>query len=92
MDIIGQLRGIGSGRAQGFGKHRVMSLPDAVAQALAEHVGINATTDLPGLPEDGATQLPLPIKIGDLCPECGRATFVFEEGCKKCYDCGYSEC
>ena len=31
-DIVAQLRGIGSGRAQGFGKNRVMSLPDAVAQ------------------------------------------------------------
>ncbi len=28
----------------------------------------------------------------DLCPECGQATFVFEEGCKKCYSCGYSMC
>ena len=28
----------------------------------------------------------------DLCPDCGQATFVFEEGCKKCYSCGYSMC
>ena len=28
----------------------------------------------------------------DLCPECGDATLVYEEGCKKCYGCGYSEC
>jgi ribonucleoside-diphosphate reductase alpha chain len=32
------------------------------------------------------------IKIGDLCPECGQATLVNEEGCRKCYSCGYSEC
>ena len=31
-------------------------------------------------------------KIGDLCPECGQATLVNEEGCRKCYTCGYSEC
>jgi ribonucleoside-diphosphate reductase alpha chain len=31
-------------------------------------------------------------KIGDLCPECGQATLINEEGCKKCYSCGYSEC
>jgi len=30
--------------------------------------------------------------IGDLCPECGQATVVNEEGCRKCYTCGYSEC
>ena len=31
-------------------------------------------------------------KIGDLCPECGEATLINEEGCRKCYTCGYSEC
>lgn len=29
---------------------------------------------------------------GELCPECGHATLVNEEGCKKCYTCGFSEC
>jgi ribonucleoside-diphosphate reductase alpha chain len=32
------------------------------------------------------------LKIGDLCPECGQAAVVNEEGCRKCYSCGYSEC
>jgi ribonucleoside-diphosphate reductase alpha chain len=32
------------------------------------------------------------IRIGDLCPECGEAAVVNEEGCRKCYACGYSEC
>jgi ribonucleoside-diphosphate reductase alpha chain len=31
-------------------------------------------------------------KMGDLCPECGEAAMVNEEGCRKCYSCGYSEC
>ncbi len=31
-------------------------------------------------------------QTADLCPECGQASFVFEEGCKKCYSCGYSMC
>lgn len=91
QDIVAQLRGIGSGRAQGFGKNRVMSLPDAVGQVLAEHSGFNATGELPGLPEDEATQLNLPLK-GDYCPSCGSATLLHVEGCKKCYECGYSEC
>ncbi len=34
----------------------------------------------------------LPLKIGDLCPECGEAAVVNEEGCRKCYACGFSEC
>ena len=31
-------------------------------------------------------------RIGDLCKECGQATFVYEEGCKKCLSCGFNEC
>ncbi len=29
------------------------------------------------------------LKIGDLCPECGEAAVVNEEGCRKCYACGF---
>jgi ribonucleoside-diphosphate reductase alpha chain len=29
---------------------------------------------------------------GNLCPECGSNTMVYEEGCRKCYSCGHSEC
>lgn len=28
----------------------------------------------------------------DICPECGTGSFAYEEGCKKCYSCGYAEC
>lgn len=28
----------------------------------------------------------------DLCPSCGYATLVFEEGCSKCFSCGFSKC
>ena len=38
-----------------------------------------------------AEQQPL-FKVGDLCPECGQAAVVNEEGCRKCYACGFSEC
>ena len=31
-------------------------------------------------------------KIGDLCPEYGEAAVGNEEGCRKCYACGFSEC
>lgn len=41
-------------------------------------------------------QLPLEpfasSKIGDICPSCGVGSFVYQEGCAKCYSCGYSEC
>lgn len=31
-------------------------------------------------------------RIGDLCPDCGEAALINEEGCRKCYSCAYSEC
>jgi len=30
--------------------------------------------------------------LADICPSCGSNSFVYEEGCSKCYVCGYSEC
>jgi ribonucleoside-diphosphate reductase alpha chain len=42
--------------------------------------------------EAPAADPPPLLKIGDLCPECGQAAVVNEEGCRKCYACGYSEC
>lgn len=28
----------------------------------------------------------------DICPECGATSLVHEEGCKKCFECGFSAC
>ncbi len=85
--VVKQLKGIGGGRPLGFGRDRVRSLPDGVAQVLAEHLGI---VESPGETK-GVEQLSL-FPTGDLCPECGHAALVNEEGCRRCYACGYSEC
>jgi ribonucleoside-diphosphate reductase alpha chain len=85
--VVKQLKGIGGGRPLGFGRDRVRSLPDGVAQVLAEHLGIVEPPDEAKMAE----QLPL-FPTGDLCPECGHAALVNEEGCRRCYACGYSEC
>ena len=92
-NIAAQLDGIGSGRSYGFGKNRVMSLPDAIAQVLAEHAGV-ADETLPGLPEyeDEPRATVFFNGNGDYCPGCGNLTLQRVEGCKKCYGCGYSEC
>jgi len=44
------------------------------------------------LPGTGKEPTQHTLKIGDLCPECGEAAVVNEEGCRKCYACGFSEC
>jgi ribonucleoside-diphosphate reductase alpha chain len=31
-------------------------------------------------------------KHADICPSCGANSFVYQEGCAKCYACGFSEC
>jgi ribonucleoside-diphosphate reductase alpha chain len=49
-------------------------------------------SDLTTLDSPLSTQAPKTPAIGDLCPECGEATLVNEEGCCKCYSCGFSQC
>jgi ribonucleoside-diphosphate reductase alpha chain len=91
-EVIRQLAGIGGGRSIGFGPNRVASLPDGVARALAEYLGHRPPqAEAAAAPAAPTAQLPL-AAIGDLCPECGEAALVNEEGCKKCYSCGYSQC
>jgi ribonucleoside-diphosphate reductase alpha chain len=92
-----QLNGIGGGRSMGFGPNRVRSLPDGVARALDEYLQNTfiggehaAITPVEIAPPQTAEQPYL--QIGTLCPECGQAAMVNEEGCHKCYACGFNEC
>jgi ribonucleoside-diphosphate reductase alpha chain len=129
-EVAGQLRGIGGSRSIGFGPQRVLSLPDAVAQALATHLtdladAVAVAPSAPSAPASSAAPAPAsapagngtgngighgtpaaksasrvaalplaaPVLTGNICPSCGSSSaFVFEEGCKKCHNCGYSEC
>ncbi len=112
-EVWRQLSGIGGGRSLGFGPNRVRSLPDGVAQLLAEY--FESTEDQASEPgeavqggngfhllsesartaqagEESPSAAQQPLRFGDLCPECGQAAVVNEEGCRKCYACGFSEC
>lgn len=100
--IFNQLIGIGGSKSLGFGEKRVRSLPDAVAKILAMHFGYKVKNgngiNKPELSLEApvvlAQQQALPVEKSeyDLCPSCGEAALAYEEGCKKCYSCGYSEC
>ncbi len=81
-EIMDQMVGIGGSRSVGFGPNKIRSLPDAVAKALGMHFGL-IVQPLFAHPQ---------LHKGDICPKCGEASLAFEEGCKKCYECGYSEC
>ena len=99
IEIVRQLAGIGGVRSIGFGPHRVSSLPDGLAQVLQEYLDESAAEDAnsdeqaePVPPNQLALRFEEKRALGDLCPECGAATLVNEEGCRKCYSCGFSEC
>ncbi len=32
------------------------------------------------------------VATGEICPDCQNATLMYEEGCRKCHTCGYTEC
>jgi len=104
-EIINQLKDIGGARSYGFGKDKIRSLPDAVAKVLSMHYKLlvngeakKEKEETPKLveiitqPSIQAVTFNQESKIFDICPSCGEAAFVHEEGCKKCYSCGYSEC
>jgi ribonucleoside-diphosphate reductase alpha chain len=104
-ELVRQLEGIGGDRSLGFGMNRVRSLPDGVSQILEEY--LESTPDEPAgglkvqakayqaalLPSSPAAS-PAPTRpaLGDICPACGQASLVNEEGCRKCYNCSHSEC
>jgi len=88
QEVISQLARIGGGQPTGFGNSKVLSLPDALARVLGEHIG-----DADGRNRGSrSSAVHEPRRVGDLCRECGQATLIYEEGCKKCLSCGYNEC
>jgi ribonucleoside-diphosphate reductase alpha chain len=103
-EIVRQLMGIGGGRSLGMGPNRVRSLPDGIGQVLdmylrektgnreAKEEKSNGNGGTGHKIEEEMEAAFQPMKIGDLCPECGEAAVVNEEGCRKCYACGFSEC
>jgi ribonucleoside-diphosphate reductase alpha chain len=89
-EVVRQLAGIGGGHPTGFGPNRVLSLPDGLARALASYLGETPEEQIYEYAYKHDPQIPM--KVGDLCPECGAPSLVNEEGCRKCYTCGFSEC
>ncbi len=88
-EVVRQLQGIGGGRSLGFGLNRVRSLPDGVAQAIHDYIG---DTEIIVAANNESEDQKEQLRFGDLCPECGEAALINEEGCRKCYACAFSEC
>ena len=77
--VIKQLRGIGGSSPVFSGGSKVSSIPDAIAQVLAKHVGGEAA------PEGASSS------STEICPSCA-APMNFDAGCYYCRSCGYSTC
>ncbi len=99
-EIIKQLVGIGGSKSVGFGKNRITSVADAVAKVLLEELNPNGVAEkgfevgveeVEKLIEGKQPESNLFVRT-DMCPECGNYTLVYEEGCAKCYHCGFSAC
>jgi ribonucleoside-diphosphate reductase alpha chain len=74
-------------------QNRAERLVNQLSQIPSENkIPINNTTN-ESTERDGLIANPKKVlKFGDLCPECGEAAVINEEGCRKCYACGHSEC
>ncbi len=104
QEIVSQLSGIGGPRSMGFGRNRVRSLPDALAQALEEQYLLDDEIHHPQVKKGLAAPI-VDDEVeaehahataadvqADLCPGCGNTSLVAIEGCQSCYNCGHAEC
>lgn len=79
-DIVQQLKGIGGEHPVFQDGGLVLSIPDAIARVLEKRY----LKQNNGKPAGNSL-------MGTTCPECGQ-TVSYEEGCRKCYFCGYTKC
>ncbi|MGE5042212.1 MAG: adenosylcobalamin-dependent ribonucleoside-diphosphate reductase [Candidatus Levyibacteriota bacterium] len=90
--------GHSNGNGNGNGHSSVNSVPVVKADAVPAQVLQSALGAVAEIRPQMIEQLPLETEAPetnshvDVCPECGVASFVHEEGCVKCYSCGHSEC
>ncbi|MDQ7793969.1 MAG: LAGLIDADG family homing endonuclease [bacterium] len=85
--VTEQLIGIGGSRSSGFGSSRVLSIPDAIGKSLAAQY-LNAENGTPAPGPSPAGQ----FTIFGICPACGNASLVQQEGCVHCVSCAFTEC
>ncbi|KPJ48922.1 ribonucleotide-diphosphate reductase subunit alpha [candidate division TA06 bacterium DG_26] len=101
--IVRQLKGISGPSPVWDNGDLILSAPDAIAKALERYLKRKDVPDLfreklvEGL-RDSVGKKATDQKMkrimenrANICAECG-SIMVFEEGCMKCYNCGFSRC
>ncbi|WP_027881637.1 intein-containing adenosylcobalamin-dependent ribonucleoside-diphosphate reductase [Meiothermus rufus] len=96
--LVKTLRGINGGLYGSYQGRFVTSKADLIAVALETTSKVQASQTEPQAPVvpqamQRAMTAPLRPSTGlGRCPECGEESLAREEGCLKCYSCGYSKC
>jgi len=85
--IISTLKGIKGKYVSWDDGTQLQSIPDAVAKALEL-----LTTNLVVKESTQAMQSSSGVGQGAACPDCHENTLIFENGCYRCGNCGYSKC
>lgn len=101
--IIHQLKGISCLNKEGLGPFAVLSCADAVAKAIEQALATPVELTITATKQLSVEKFLNEVEQKDsavagrrrnnsgACPECG-GPIEYEEGCKKCYSCGYSQC
>ncbi|TLY13340.1 MAG: adenosylcobalamin-dependent ribonucleoside-diphosphate reductase [Thaumarchaeota archaeon] len=84
QNVIRTLKGIRGKYVSWDDGIQLLSIPDATAKALEMLVANGATAEMPKQAAESAAAA--------ACPECKESTLIFENGCYRCTNCGYSKC
>jgi ribonucleoside-diphosphate reductase alpha chain len=94
---VQQVRSLPDAVARALELHIETLQSTADKSTMSDHMNGNHATD--ETVEKGTSSPPVDLinlskltVTGNLCSQCGCNTMIYEEGCRKCYSCGYSEC
>ncbi len=87
--VISTLKGIKGKYVSWDEGVQLLSIPDAIAKAL-ELLTQNHVVKEAGLPAE-SSRLGREVR-GGTCPDCHESSLIFENGCYRCSNCGYSKC
>jgi ribonucleoside-diphosphate reductase alpha chain len=86
-NVISMLKGIKGKYVSWDEGTQVMSIPDGVGKALEI-----LTANLPAKHDPQPPEASTSQNLGVTCPECHESSLIFENGCYRCNNCGYSRC
>ncbi|MBI2649634.1 MAG: adenosylcobalamin-dependent ribonucleoside-diphosphate reductase [Thaumarchaeota archaeon] len=81
QNVVRMLKGIRGKYVSWDDGIQILSIPDAVSKALEILVQGKVTKEAPQN-----------LVTGSTCPDCEQSSIIFENGCYRCTNCGYSKC